>query len=300
MVKNASRKESNLADTLVAPANKVWWPIAIALLAMYWPAILGMFRDISSDDGQGQGIIILALAAWLIYRSWPGVNSTASSAPSVAAGGLLFASALLLFVAGKMLSIVQFDIGSLIPMLMAIVLTLRGPKQLRVIAFPLFFLLFLIPLPRPVADALTHPMKIAVSHVAEWMLQAGGLPVARAGVVLQVGPYQLLVADACAGLYTLFTLESMGLLYLNVVHSSSVVRNIVLAILIVPISFFANVFRVVVLCLITYYFGDAAGQGYLHGFAGIVLFLTAFLLIVTADSALRAVGSRRASAGMPA
>jgi exosortase/archaeosortase family protein len=106
-------------------------------------------------------------------------------------------------------------------------------------------------------------------------------------VILQVGPYQMLVADACAGLQTLFTLEAMGLLYLNVVQHSSLLRNITLAILIIPISFTANVIRVCALILITYYFGDEAGQGFLHGFAGMVLFLSSLLLIITADTALR-------------
>jgi exosortase/archaeosortase family protein len=54
-----------------------------------------------------------------------------------------------------------------------------------------------------------------------------------------------------------------------------------------PISFTANVLRVMVLCLITYHFGDAAGQGFLHGFAGLVLFLSALLLIIGMDSLLR-------------
>jgi exosortase/archaeosortase family protein len=102
-----------------------------------------------------------------------------------------------------------------------------------------------------------------------------------------MGPYQLLVADACAGLHTLFTLEALGLLYLNVVTSSSWARNVALAVLIVPISFTANVIRVMSLTLVTYYLGDAAGQGFLHGFAGMVLFMSALLLIMLADSALR-------------
>ena len=95
--------------------------------------------------------------------------------------------------------------------------------------------------------------------------------------MLQIGQYQLLVADACAGLQTLLTLEALGLFYLNVVRHTSAVRNVALALLIVPISFSANVIRVIALTLVTYYFGDAAGQGFLHGFAGMVLFLTALV-----------------------
>jgi len=125
-------------------------------------------------------------------------------------------------------------------------------------------------------------------HILFWF----GYPIARAGVILQIGQYKLLVADACAGLHTLFTLEALGLLYLNLVRHDSLFRNVTLAILIVPISFSANVFRVMVLTLITFHFGDAAGQGFLHGFAGMVLFLTALLLIISVDSLLHYIDRR--------
>jgi exosortase B len=146
----------------------------------------------------------------------------------------------------------------------------------------------MVPLPGVAVDTLTQPMKLAVSTVAEFILWNVGYPVARTGVILQVGPYQLLVADACAGLNTLLTLEALGLLYLNLVRHESAARNITLAILIVPISFAANVIRVITLTLITYHFGDEAGQGFLHGFAGMVLFMAALMLIIAADTATRA------------
>jgi exosortase B len=153
--------------------------------------------------------------------------------------------------------------------------------------FPLFFMLFMIPLPGTVVTALTMPMKMAVSYVTVNVLYWADYPIARNGVMLQIGQYQLLVADACAGLQTLLTLESLGLFYLNVVRHTSVFRNAALAILIVPISFVANVIRVITLTLVTYHFGDEAGQGYLHGFAGMVLFLSALILVLGVDSLLQ-------------
>jgi exosortase/archaeosortase family protein len=106
-------------------------------------------------------------------------------------------------------------------------------------------------------------------------------------VILQIAQYQLLVADACAGMRTLFMLEALGVLYLELVRHASWFRNIALAVLIVPISFVANVARVIILCLLTYYFGDAVGQGFLHGFAGIALFLFGLAFMVGADMLLR-------------
>jgi exosortase len=118
-----------------------------------------------------------------------------------------------------------------------------------------------------------------------------GYPVSRAGVIINIGPYQLLVADACSGLNSLFTLEALGLLYLNVMRHESAFRNIVLALLIVPISFASNVTRVIVLSLITFHMGDAAGQGFLHGFSGMVLFLCGLMLIIGMDTLLRTMAS---------
>ncbi|HNP26521.1 MAG TPA: archaeosortase/exosortase family protein, partial [Nitrosomonas sp.] len=138
-----------------------------------------------------------------------------------------------------------------------------------------------------VVSMLTMPMKMAVSYVAEHILFWFDYPIARNGVILQIGQYQLLVADACAGLQTLLTLEALGLFYLNLIQHTSISRNVMLAILIVPISFTANVIRVIVLTLITYHYGDAAGQGFMHGFAGMVLFISALILILSVDSFLQ-------------
>jgi exosortase len=113
-----------------------------------------------------------------------------------------------------------------------------------------------------------------------------GYPVGRSGVVMTVGPYQLLVADACAGLNSMFTLEALGMLYMNLMRYSSALRNIVLALLLVPTAFLANIIRVMILVLVTYHFGDAAGQGFVHGFAGMVLFMVALGLMVLLDKML--------------
>lgn len=207
--------------------------------------------------------------------------------------------ACLLYMVGRSQGVVIFEVGSFVVMLAALALVFLGAAQLRRLWFALFFLCFMVPLPAPFVDALTQPMKIAVSMVAEQILYALGYPISRTGVTIQIGPYQLLVADACAGLQTLFTLEAMGLLYLNLVRHASAFRNLALVVLIVPLSFAANVVRVCVLSLVTYHFGDAAGQGFMHGFAGMVLFISALLLIIGTDALLRLV-SRDKPAQVPA
>lgn len=273
-------------------ATTRWWPagvdpIAAALLLLGWavlyaPTYLKLSQTIWASDEQGHGPIILALSLWLLWRLRQAlVELPAAPAPRSAA--VLFVFAMLLFVLGRSQAVLLFEVGSMIPLLIAMLLAIKGPRAVRLCLFPLFFLLFMVPLPATFVALVTTPLKSAVSAVASNLLYAAGYPVGRTGVVLTVGPYQLLVADACAGLNSMFTLEALGLLYLQLMNYRSTARNIFMAIVVVPVSFIANVIRVIVLVLVTYHFGDEAGQGFVHGFAGMVLFMVALALILSID-----------------
>ena len=97
----------------------------------------------------------------------------------------------------------------------------------------------------------------------------------------------------------MFTLEALGLLYMNLMNYTSIARNVTLAVLIIPISFVANIVRVMILVLVTFHFGDAAGQGFVHGFAGMVLFMVALVLILVVDSLLGLTFRNRTGPGAP-
>ncbi|UTY55790.1 exosortase B [Massilia sp. erpn] len=271
-----------------------WGPILLGLLCLYVPTGYRLFTGVWATEEQAHGPIILGLSLWLMWRRWPEVQARLGAWQTARSGWPLMVFSMLCYVLGRSQQILALEIGSFILALAAITLLKLGGRALRLLWFPFFFMCFMVPLPGPLVSMLTMPMKMAVSYATEHLLFAAGYPIARAGVILQIGQYQLLVADACAGLQTLLTLEALGLFYLNLVRHTSALRNIALALLIIPISFSANVIRVIVLSLVTYYFGDAAGQGFLHGFAGMVLFLTALVLILSVDSMLQWYVKRRA------
>ncbi len=264
-----------------------WWPVLLGLLVLYIPTFYNLSRGLWAAEEQAHGPIILLLSCWLIFRRWPEIIDVDEKKTKQLFGWLVFFVALIFYIIGHSQQILILEIGSFILILTAILLIKRGVSALKEMWFPLFFLLFMIPLPGFIVSFLTMPMKMAVSYVAEHILFWADYPISRNGVILQIGQYQLLVADACAGLQTLLTLEALGLFYLNLVHHTSLFRNVSLAILIVPISFTANVIRVMILTLITYHYGDAAGQGFLHDFAGMVLFISALILILSVDGFLQ-------------
>jgi exosortase B len=252
---------------------------------LYLPAYWELAHTVWATDEQGHGPIILALSFWLLFvkrQELAGVQAK----PLPMLGWPLLVFALTLYALGRSQDIIMFAMGSQILLLTALILIFLGARALRLIWFPLFFLLFMVPLPEALVAAVTGPLKSAVSAVASNLLYHLGYPVGRAGVIITVGPYQLMVADACAGLNSMFTLEALGMLYMNIMKYTNPLRNIALAVLLIPISFFANIIRVMILVLVTAHFGDAAGQGFVHGFAGMVLFLVALAIMMVVDRGL--------------
>lgn len=270
---------SNLNDTLT-----LWGPIAIGLIALYLPTYYALSQGIWKLGDQEHGPIVLMVVLFLFWQKREYLLNINVSKGHPVIGGLLLIFGLICYFVGRSQDIAILDIGSQMLVFGGILLATRGTSALKAMLFPLFFIIFLLPLP---LDSITLPMKMAVSNVTETILLWFDYPIARSGVVLQIRHYQLLVADACAGMHTLISLEALGLLYLNLVKHNSTFRNITLAILIVPISFISNVIRVIVLVLITYYFGDEVGQSFVHDFAGILLFVMALTLTFSADSLIQ-------------
>lgn len=297
---------STATDLANAPVEaKPWFPIALdmvtivtTVLAFYSPTVYRLLRDDSgglwSQGEHSHGPIMLALSLWLLVTRWreSGAIDSSNRANGRWLAWPVMALALALFVSGRSLGIIYFEVGSFIPMLAAMVLLFGGTSLLSSLKFPIFFAIFMVPLPGFLLDPISHFVKLHISTAVSELLWFFGYPITHTGVVINIGPYQLLVADACAGMRTLFMLEAMGIFYLNVFRHSSWVRNVGLAMLIVPISFVANMIRVIVLTLITYHFGDEAGQGFLHGFAGMVLFLSAMFLMISIDTLLRTLAAR--------
>ena len=260
---------------------------------MYVPTWLWLADNVWRSDEQGHGPIILGVSIFLLWRM-RGELLSLPYEPAHGSGIAILVLAVAAYAIGRSQAIIQLEAGSQIASLAALLLLLRGPQALRRAWFPLFFMLFMVPLPGVFVQMMTIPLKSAVSVVVEWIMHGVGYPIARTGVVLSIGQYQLLVADACAGLNSMFTLEALGLLYLNLMGYTSARRNVALAILIIPISFVANVVRVIILVLVTFHFGDEAGQGFVHGFAGMVLFIVGLMLMLTVDGVLGRVLRERA------
>ncbi|MDQ5886948.1 MAG: Exosortase [Pseudomonadota bacterium] len=272
-----------------------WLPAIIGLLALYLPTYYSLANGLWDSEEQAHGPIVLIVALYLLWQRWGQLQQLAAR-PAPIAGGASLLLGCLLYALGRSQDILIFEVGSQIPVLAGLILLEWGWRGIRLCAFPLFFLIFMVPLPGTFVDAATASLKAHVSVIAEHLLYWAGYPIARNGVVLTIGQYQLLVADACSGLHSMFSLSAMGLLYFYLIKHSSWLRNGILIAAILPMAFAANIVRVLVLVLVTYHFGNDAAQGFIHSFAGVLLFIVALLGLMLLDSVLGLIFKNKARA----
>lgn len=253
--------------------------------ALYVPVYWWAFETIWQSEDQGHGPLILAVAAWLFWQVREPLTALPGQ-PRHLLGWPLVLLGLGTFLLGKGFAFPIFIFGSQIPLAMGLLLLTKGLPGLRVCWFAVLFLVFMVPLPGTFVDATTQSLKHSISVIVTEILYALDYPISRTGVTISVGQYQLLVADACSGMHSMFSLTALGTLYMYLMKREGTVHNAIMLILILPTAFLANILRVVILVLITYYVGEEAGRGFLHGFAGMALLVISLTTLFVADSVL--------------
>lgn len=236
----------------------------------------------STEQG-GHGPLVLATGLWLLWREMPRVWPLRQPGASSLAA-LLLVPCLLLYVVAHITGIIEIEGFALYGALLVAAYALLGGTVLRELWFPLFYLGFIFPPPDQAVAVITQPLKIGISAQAVNLLYALGYPIGSSGVSIQIAQYDLLVAAACAGLNSIISLTAICLFYIYVRHQANWRYAALLMLTIIPIAIFANFIRVILLILITYYFGDAAAQGFAHDFAGLVMFLVSVLTIFAIDA----------------
>jgi exosortase len=263
-----------------ATAGNLMLALGCAVLAA--PTMCEVATKTWTTEQGGHGPLVLATGLWAIWREIKGKDIVRRPG-DLAVGLPLLGLALAVFVLARITGILEIEAFAMYGALISGAYLVFGGAVMRAIWFPLIYLAFALPPPDTVVAAVTQPIKIAISSWAVSVLHLLGYPVASSGVAIQIGQYQLLVAAACAGLNSIVTLTALCLLYVYLKHRSNPVALIVIALAAIPVAVVSNFVRVLALVLITYYFGDAVAQGFVHDFAGLLMFAVALLTIFGID-----------------
>jgi len=262
------------------------------LAAIVLPTLFSLATNYWSTSNGAQGPIILVSAIWLLWREREHIALRPGSI-SLAWLIALIPPLLVLYVYARVFSVLTLESLVVYAMLVLLAFYYWGRATMRLEWFAVLYCGFLVRPPAGVTAELTQPLKIWISSTASSLLYAGGYPIANAGVRIQVAQYELLVQQACAGLGSIFSLLAICLLYVQLAGRSDPVRNTLLLAGAVPVAVGANLLRVMLLILITYYFGNGVAQGFAHEAAGISTFVLSLLGMAALDHALRFLPTRR-------
>lgn len=283
----AGRLSSLVAGWRVPPAGTL--ALLVGILALVGPTLLNLARHHWSTSDGGHGPIILVTGLWLLLRDREGL----SSAPgAIHPAWLLLAVPLIaLLLYGRTFRLLGVESAAVMALLILLGCATWGPAAIRARWVPILYLGLLIKPPDLLVAQLTQPLKIGISEATASLLRWFDYPIASSGVLIQVGQYELLVQQACAGLGSLFTLVAMGMLYVQLTQPRPRYQSITLLLLLVPIALLANLLRVVVLVLLTVHGGDALAQGFLHDMAGLVTFVLSMGGLLASDRIVTALGT---------
>jgi exosortase B len=290
---------SPAAPLMPTPTSAAPWVLVlIGAALMYGPVYWWALGGIWQTEDQGHGPIILVVLVWLFWQIRLPLNKLPAFSDGLL-GWPVFLLGAMMYVLGRVLTVSVFEFASQVFVAAGVILLLRGRVGLRLAWFPVLYLIFMIPLPGILVDAITGPLKNWISLIVVEVLYKAGYPIARNGVTITIGQYQMLVADACSGLHSMYSLSALGLLFMHVMERKGRLHNALMLASILPIAFLANIVRVIVLVLVTYHLGDEAGQGFLHGAAGMVLMMVSLATFFSLDFFLHRflTGRQKAAAG---
>jgi exosortase len=280
---------ANELTTLETPDGPQFRPIhlyaiLLALLAAYVPVYRELAASLWHEEAYAHGpLILLAILALTVAHRAELSRLAPTRRPL--AGGLVLLAGLVMLWLGVVRTFPAWMAASHIPVFAGIVMMLWGKRGLRTLWFPLLYLVFLIPLPAIFIEVMTWQMKEWIALTSVGLLDALGYSVARSGMIILVGQYQMLIANACSGLHSMLSLSALGMLYAYLAARHDRLRAMLLLGSVLPIALAANVVRTLVLLLVTFHAGDAAGR-YWHELMGTIIFVVALAMLLVLDRTL--------------
>jgi exosortase len=272
----------------------VWSTILWGLFVLLYASVFkGLVLQWWKDPDYSHGFFVplfSCFALWRERRRWMAVEIRPSNF-----GLLVMIGAVGLLLLGSLGAELFTSRFSLIVLLAGVILFLFGSQMLRAVAFPLAFLILMIPIPAIIYNQITFPLQLLASRLAAFWLELVNVPVLRDGNVLVMSNYSLEVVEACSGIRSLVTLIALAVIYGHLVEPRRWVHW-VLAILMVPIAIVSNALRVMGAGMIAHRFGPEAAEGFLHTFSGWVIFVVALLALLGCHRVLRHIGKKQTEA----
>ena len=249
----------------------------LGLGLVYWQVARKLVYDWANDDNYSHGFLIVPVALYFVWERRARLRATPIEPTWF--GLVMFGGGIGLLLAGLLGAELFLSRVSLIFTLSGMLLFLFGWRYVRALAFPLAFLLLMIPLPAIIFNQITFPLQLLASRAGVFAIASAGIPVLREGNVIVLAHATLEVAEACSGIRSLITLITLAIVYGYIADTRTWVR-LTLVLSAVPITIVANAARVAGTGMAAHWRGAEVAEGFFHGFSGWIMFIAAFALML--------------------
>jgi exosortase len=251
--------------------------LAISFLWCFSPVWKGLLNAWSSSDDYSHGFLIVPLSFYIIWQKRDEIRKV-----KIRPTWLVFPLVLLSLVSYIFAD--YAEIQTLSPLAMILFLGsslffLFGKQFFKVCSFPLFLLLFMVPVPAQIYAELTIPLQLFVTKTTAFILSFIGIPHLREGNVLHLPEHTMQVVQACSGLRSIMSLLTLGAVIGYFSLASNLLRTI-LFVFAIPIAILVNVVRLLLIVIILYYYNFDLASGVPHTVLGILVFCLAILFFI--------------------
>jgi exosortase len=265
------------AQTKVAPPRPMALITCFVALALFAPVFGWLIHTWSTSIYDMHGIIVPFIAGVMIFSRRRELAGT-PAAPSGMGLWLVVCGSVLLLVS-LLMNLHLLGGLALVVTLAGMVWTWWGGAVAAKLAFPLGFLLLMLPLNYPLEIFAGFPLRVLSVKLTAALLRLIGVDVLVQGTLLATSQFQLAIESPCSGLKTLSALLMTGLVLAFFLHQGWRAR-LVLLVLIPPVAIVANAVRNMTITLLGHYRGPEAAMGAMHTFSGLIVFLLAVALLI--------------------
>ena len=256
-----------------------WFALLIlTALPVYWIGFVSLGQSWLTAE-YSYGPLIPLISTYLLLRELRQNPPAPAGTPADRRPGIaLILFALVFGILGNLVRIPDVVTYAFILWVAGVTLLGFGWDQGRRHQLPVLHLIFMLPLPQFVFWKVTILLQLISSELGVWFIELMGIPVYLEGNVIDLGVYQLQVAEACSGLRYLFPILSFSYLC-GILYRGPFWHKAVLFLTAAPLTIFMNSFRIGVIGILVDAYGIGQAEGFLHVFEGWVIFGMCILML---------------------
>ncbi len=263
--------------------------LLLILSAVYYPIYPGLWNDWLSHSNNSHGVLVPLISGYFIWDRRGELSKTKIYNSRI--GLLIFVASLIVYLVALLGGVSFVSRLMIVFTLVGTVLSLWGFEVFKVIRFPLFFLLFMVPVPHSIINYIALPLQIFATKISAILIDVVGIPVYREGNMLYFVQTQLEVAEACSGIRSIVALTMLSTIFIYFSRLGKL-QNILLLSSAIPIALFANILRVSGIGVLAHFFGGRVARGFMHDFSGIAVFMFGLLILTLEFSILSSLYNR--------